>query len=146
MVLRMVLEDAKPNRAAAYVRDLTSDLKSKNLPLSSYVIWKTLTKPVAAYEVNAPHVEAAKKMAKEGWSVTAGDKVGFVITKKPGKLYQKAEPHYRASTDDIDYDYYVHNQIVPAAARILEVLGVKEDQLMAESASQIRLSGRSERG
>jgi len=146
MVLRMVLEDAKPNRAAAYVRDLTSDLKSKNLPLSSYVIWKTLTKPVAAYEVKAPHVEAAKKMAKEGWSVTAGDKVGFVITKKPGKLYQKAEPHYRASTDDIDYDYYVHNQIVPAAARILEVLGVKEDQLMAESASQIRLSGRSERG
>ncbi|TMI26623.1 DNA polymerase II [Candidatus Bathyarchaeota archaeon] len=145
-VLRMVLEDAKPARAAAYVKNLTSDVRSKNLPLSAYVIWKTLTKPVADYEVNAPHVEAAKKMAKEGWSVTAGDKVGFVITKKPGKLYQKAEPHYRVSTDDIDYDYYVHNQIVPAAARILEVLGVKEDQLMAEPASQIRLSGRSERG
>ena len=145
-VLRMVLEDAKPARAAAYVKNLTSDLRSKNLPLSAYVIWKTLTKPVADYEVNAPHVEAAKKMAKEGWSVTAGDKVGFVITKNPGKLYQKAEPYYRVSTDDIDYDYYVHNQIVPAAARILEVFGVKEDQLMAEPASQIRLSGRSERG
>jgi len=145
-VLRIVLEDAKPDSAAAYVKGLTADLKSKNLPLSSYMIWKTLTKPVAEYEVNAPHVEAAKKMAKDGWSVTAGDKVGFVVTKKPGKLYQKAEPHYRVSTDDIDYDYYVHNQIVPAAARILEVLGVKEDQLMAEPASQIRLSGRSERG
>ncbi len=145
-VLRMVLEDAKPARAAAYVKNLTSDLRSKNLPLSAYVIWKTLTKPVADYEVNAPHVEAAKKMAKEGWSVTAGDKVGFVITKNPGKLYQKAEPHYRVSTEDIDYDYYVHNQIVPAAARILEVFGVNEDQLMPESASQIRLSGRSERG
>src|SRR3989449_10877616 len=145
-VLRMVLEDAKPARAAAYVKNLTSDVRSKNLPLSAYVIWKTLTKPVADYEVNAPHVEAAKKMAKEGWSVTAGDKVGFVITKKPGKLYQKAEPHYRGSTDDIDYDYYVHHQIVPAAARNLEGLGVKEDQRMAEPASQSRLSGRSERG
>src|SRR6266571_3837276 len=145
-VLRMVLEDASATRAAGYVQHLTRNLKSKRLPLSSFILWKSLTKPVEAYEVNAPHVEVAKKMAKDGWPVTAGDKVGFVITKNPGKLYQKAEPHYRVSTDDIDYDYYVHNQIVPAAARILEVFGVKEDQLMAEPASQIRLSGRSERG
>jgi len=145
-VLRMVLEDAKPDRAATYVKGLAADLRSRMLPLSAYVIWKTLTKPVAAYEVNAPHVEAAKKMAKEGWSVTAGDKVGFVITKKTGKLYQKAEPHYRVSTDDIDYDYYVNNQIIPAAARILEVLGLTENQLIAEPGSQARLSGRSERG
>jgi len=144
-VLRMVLEDANPTRAAAYVKDLTIDLRSKNLPLSTFVIWKTLTKPVASYEVNAPHVEAAKKMAKEGWSVTAGDKVGFVITNRPGKLYQKAEPYYRVSIDEIDYDYYVRNQTVPAAARILEVLGVSENQLRAGSAAQASLSGRSER-
>jgi DNA polymerase, archaea type len=144
-VLRMVLEDASPDRAASYVRELTSDLKSKSLALSAFVIWKTLTKPIGDYEVNAPHVEVAKKMAKDGWSVTTGDKVGFVITKKPGKLYQKAEPHYRVSTDEIDYDYYVHNQVVPAAARILEVLGVGEDQLVAGPKSQVRLSGRGER-
>src|SRR5438552_163172 len=145
-VLRMVLEDAGGNRATTYVQDLTRNLKSKKLPLPSFIIWKTLTKPVEGYEVNAPHVEVAKKMAKDGWPVTAGDKVGFVITKRSGKLFQKAEPHYKVTVEDIDYDYYVHNQIVPAAARILEVLGVKEDQLMDESASQIRLSGRSERG
>ena len=145
IVLRMVLEDANPVRATSYVKELTANLKSKNMALSTYVIWKTLTKPVAGYEVNAPHVEAAKKMAKDGWSVTAGDKVGFVITKKPGKLYQKAEPHYRVSIDDIDYDYYIHNQVVPAAARILEVLGVSENQLV-DTASQVSLSGRSERG
>lgn len=144
-ILRMVLEDAKPDRATRFVWDLTSDLDSKKLPLSTFVIWKTLTKPVAEYEVNAPHVEAAKKMSKDGWAVTTGDKVGFVITKKPGKLYQKAEPQYRVSTDQIDYDYYVHNQIVPAAARILEVLGVHEDQLVAGPKSQSQLSGRSER-
>lgn len=144
-VLKMVLEDANPTRAAAYVRDLTMNLKSKNLPMSTYMIWKTLTKPVAGYEVNAPHVEAAKKMAKDGWTVTAGDKVGFVITNKPGKLYQKAEPHYKVSPDQIDYDYYIHNQIVPAAARILEVLGVDESQLTSEPAKQARLSGRAER-
>jgi DNA polymerase, archaea type len=138
-VLRMVLEDANPDRAIAYVLDLTSNLKSKNLPLADYIIWKTLTKAVGAYEVNAPHVEVAKKMAKEGWSVTAGDKVGFAITRKPGKLYQKAEPHYKVSADEIDYDYYINNQIIPAAERILQVLGVRESQLLSSQELQARL-------
>ena len=144
-VLRMVLEDANPSRATAYVQDLTSNLKSKKIPLSSFIIWKTLTKPVGAYEVNAPHVEVAKKMAKDGWPVTAGDKVGFVITKRPGKLFQKAEPHYKETVDDVDYDYYVRNQIVPAAARILAILGVSEDKLLAP-ASQVSLSVGTKRG
>ena len=144
-VLRMVLEDANPSRATAYVQDLTSNLKSKRLPLSSFIIWKTLTKPVGAYEVNAPHVEVAKKMSKDGWPVTAGDKVGFVIAKRPGKLFQKAEPHYKETVDDVDYDYYVRNQIVPAAARILEILGVAEDRLLAP-ASQASLSVGTKRG
>src|SRR3989475_10746740 len=144
-VLRMVLEDANPSRATAYVQDLTSNLKSKKLPLSSFIIWKTLTKPVGAYEVNAPHVEVAKKMAQNGWPVTAGDKVGFVITKKPGKLFQKAEPHYKETIEDVDYDYYVRNQIVPAAARILGILGVSEDKLLAP-ASQASLSVGTKRG
>jgi DNA polymerase I len=145
-VLRMVLEDASATRAAGYVQDLTRNLKSKKLPLSSFIVWKTLTKPVEAYEVNAPHVEVAKKMAKDGWPVTAGDKVGFVITKRPGKLFQKAEPHYKVTVDDVDYDYYVRNQIVPAAARILEIFGVSEDQLVAVHAAQASLSVGTKRG
>ncbi len=145
-VLRMVLEDSSPMRATTYVQDLTRDLKSKKLPLSSFIIWKTLTKPVEGYEVNAPHVEAAKKMAKDGWPITAGDKVGFIITKRPGKLFQKAEPHYKVTIEEVDYDYYIRNQIVPAAARILEILGVSEDQLVAVPAAQASLSGGSKRG
>jgi DNA polymerase I len=144
-VLRIVLEDANPSRATAYVQDLTRNLKSKKLPLSSFIVWKTLTKPVKAYEVNAPHVEAAKKMATDGWPVTAGDKVGFVITKRPGKLFQKAEPHYKVTVEDVDYVYYVRNQIVPAAARILEILGVSESQLVAVPAAQASLSAGTKR-
>jgi len=145
-ILRMVLEDADPSRAAAYVQNLTRNLKSKKLSLSSFIVWKTLTKPVEAYEVNAPHVEVAKKMAKDGWPVTAGDKVGFVITKRSGKLFQKAEPHYKVTVEDVDYDYYVRNQIVPAAARILEILAVSEEQLLAAPASQTSLSVGTKRG
>src|SRR6184192_1893362 len=145
-VLRMVLEDASAKRATSYVQDLTRNLKSKKLPLSSFIIWKTLTKSVEAYEVNAPHVEVAKKMAKDGWPVTAGDKVGFIITKRPGKLFQKAEPHYKVTIEEVDYDYYVRNQILPAAARILEILGTSEEQLLAAPALQTSLSVGTKRG
>jgi DNA polymerase I len=145
-VLRMVLEDASPSRATAYVQDLTRNIKSKKLPLSSFIVWKTLTKSVEAYEVNAPHVEVAKKMAKDGWPVIAGDKVGFIITNRPGKLFQKAEPHYKVTIEEVDHDYYVQNQIVPAVARILEILGVSEDQLLAAPASQTSLSVGTKRG
>src|SRR5437660_5366536 len=145
-ILRMALEDASAKRATSYVQDLTQNLKSKKLSLSSFIIWKTLTKPVEGYEVNAPHVEAAKKMAMDGWPVTAGDKVGFIITKGPGKLFQKAEPHYKVTIEEVDYDYYVRNQILPAAARILEILVTSEAQLPSSAASQTSLSVGTKRG
>ena len=138
-ILKLVLEDGKPSRALSYVTYLVRDLRSAKVPKSSLVIWKTLTKRPDDYEVNAPHVEVARKMAKEGWPVSVGDKVGFVITKRPGKLYQKAEPHFKVSMDDVDYDYYVRNQIVPVAARVLEIFGITEESLLEERKSQASL-------
>ena len=138
-VLKLVLQDGNPSRATSYVTRLIKDLESAKVPKSSLVIWKTLTKRPDEYEVNAPHVEVARKMAKEGWPVTVGDKVGFIITKKPGKLYQKAEPHFKVSLDEVDYEYYVHNQIVPAAARVLEVFGIAEKDLLGTGRGQVNL-------
>jgi len=138
-VLNLVLQDGNPARAKSYVTSLTKDLESAKVPKSSLVIWKTLTKRPDDYEVNAPHVEVARKMAKDGWPVSVGDKVGFIITKKSGKLYQKAEPHFKVSLDQVDYEYYVHNQIVPAAARVLEVFGIAEKDLVGTSRGQVSL-------
>ncbi len=138
-VLKLVLQDGNPARARSYVTSLIKDLESAKVPKPSLVIWKTLTKRPDEYEVNAPHVEVARKMAKEGWPVTVGDKVGFIITKKPGKLYQKAEPHFKVSLDQVDYEYYVHNQIVPAAARVLEVFGIEEQDLLGRGRGQVSL-------
>jgi DNA polymerase I len=138
-VLRLVLQDGNPVKAKSYVIGLAKDLESAKVPKFSLVIWKTLTKRPDEYEVNAPHVEVARKMAKEGWPVSVGDKVGFIITKKPGKLYQKAEPHFKVSLDQVDYEYYVHNQIVPAASRVLEVFGIAEKDLLGTSRGQISL-------
>ncbi len=138
-VLKLALEDGNPERAKSYVRNLTKNLGSAKVPKASLVIWKTLTKRPDEYEVNAPHVEVARKMGREGWPVSTGDKVGFIITKKAGKLYQKAEPHFKVSMDQVDYEYYIHNQIVPAAARVLEVFGIGEENLVGSGRGRVGL-------
>jgi len=129
-VLELVLKERSPKRAIEFVRRYIRDLREGRFELIDFIIWKTLTKPVEEYEVRAPHVEVAKKLLKEGWELTLGDKVGYVITKGPGKLFEKAKPYSMVSADELDLEYYVSNQIMPAALRVLEVFGVPEEQLL----------------
>ncbi len=136
-VLHLALEDRNPSRSIAYVSDLVRELGSARLPISSFVIWKTLTKRPAQYDVHAPHVEAAKKLVKEGWSVGSGDRIGYVIVKGSGKLYQRAEPYFKVSAHDLDYEYYVRNQVLPVAIRALSVFGVTEKDIVGEGNLQV---------
>jgi len=129
-VLELVLKERSPKGAIEFVRRYIRDLREGRFELRDFIIWKTLTKPVEQYEVRAPHVEVAKKLLKEGWELTLGDKVGYVITKGPGKLFEKAKPQSMASAEELDLEYYLSNQIIPAALRILEVFGVREEQLL----------------
>jgi DNA polymerase I len=75
-------------------------------------------------------VEAAKLLLKEGWELSMGDKVGFVITIGAGKLYEKAKPYFLTTYDQVDTEYYVTNQVMPAASRILEMFGISEEKLV----------------
>lgn len=129
-VLETILKENSPAKSTNYVRQCISNLRNKQVPYRDLVIWKTLTKPLEEYEVRAPHVEAAKLLMKAGWELTLGDKIGFVITTGPGKLYEKAKPYTMATYDDIDVDYYVSNQILPAALRILGMFQITEEDLM----------------
>jgi len=138
-VLEIVLKENSPEKSATYVRQCISDLRNKQVPYRDLIIWKTLTKSLEEYEVRAPHVEAAKLLTKAGWELTLGDKIGFVITTGPGKLYAKAKPYMMATYDDIDVDYYISNQILPAALRILGMFQITEGDLM-EKASQPSLA------
>ena len=95
------------------------------------MIWKTLSKPLDGYAVKASHVEAARMLKEKGWQLSVGDKIGYVILKGKGRLYSRVKPYVFASYDEVDLEYYVTNQIVPAAARILEFFGVKEQQLLS---------------
>ncbi|MEM2876212.1 MAG: DNA polymerase domain-containing protein [Candidatus Bathyarchaeia archaeon] len=124
-VLTAILKEKSPNKAREFVIEYISNLKERRVPLKDLVIWKSITKPIEEYKVNAPHIEAAKLLTSKGWAVYPGDKIGYVVTSGSGPIYKRAVPHNLASIDDIDVEYYISNQIVPPVERILKIFGVK---------------------
>jgi len=125
------LEKAK-REAIEYVQRFISDLREGKVPYDDLIIWKEITRPLEEYKARGAHIEAAKRMIEAGWELEPGDKVGFVILKGEGKLYQRSSPYFMASLEDVDLEYYVRNQVLPAALRILSVFGVREEDLLSE--------------
>jgi DNA polymerase I len=129
-VLEIILKEQSPQKAADFVRNVIEELRQRKVPFRDLIIWKTLTKPVEEYKIKASHVEAAKALRNKGWKMTVGDKVGYVILAGEGRLYDRVKPYVFAVYDEVDIDYYVSKQVVPAAARVLEFFGVTEEELL----------------
>ena len=129
-VLEIILKEHSPKKAVDFVQQFIYELQQKRVPYRDLVIWKTLSKPAEEYEVRASHVEAAKMLRAKGWELAVGDKIGYVVVGGKGRLYERVKPYTLASYDDVDMEYYVSKQVVPAAARILESFGVTEEQLL----------------
>lgn len=130
-VLEIILKEQSQKKALEYVRQVIRELRQEHVPYSDLIIWKTLTKKAEEYEVNASHVEAAKMLKAKGWEMSVGDKIGYVIVTGTGRLYERVKPYVLATYDNVDLEYYVTKQIIPAAARILESFGITEEQLLA---------------
>ena len=129
-VIELVLRDGSPTNAKEYAMNAIEELRRGKVPVRDLIIWKSLTKPIEEYEVNAPHVEAARKYLRLGRELVPGDKIGYVVTKKGMKLYEKAQPYFEVTPDQVDTEYYVSKQVVPAVARILEVFSIGQDELL----------------
>jgi DNA polymerase I len=132
-VLEIILKEQSPDKAADFVRNVIAELRQRKVPFRDLIIWKTLTKPVEEYKIKASHVEAAKALRNKGWKITVGDKVGYVILAGKGRLYDRVKPYVFAAYDEVDTEYYVTKQVVPAAARVLESFGVTEEELLKKT-------------
>jgi len=135
-VLELILKEKSVEKAVRFVSSLIRDLRERKVPYRDLIIWKTLTRPVEKYKVNAPHVEAARILKKMGWDLTVGDQVGYVITQGSGRLYERVKPYALASYQEVDTEYYVKKQVAPAALRILSMFGVKEEDLLSAQTSR----------
>ncbi len=128
-VAEIILKTGDVNRAVEYVRNVIRDLKSGRIDIRKLVIWKTLTKRPEEYVVEQPHVAAAKIMQRMGIRVSVGSKIGYVIVKGSGPLAKKAKPYFMVKPEEVDVDYYIDKQVVPAALRVLSYFGVTEKRL-----------------
>lgn len=128
-VLGIVLREGDVQKAVKAVKKRISELRERKIPYKDLIIWKTLTKPIEKYKVKASHVEVALMLKEAGWTLSVGDKIGYVITLKGDKLYEKAKPYNFATYSEIDLDYYIESQIKPAALRILKQFNICREEL-----------------
>ena len=135
-IVEIILKEGNTSKAIEYVRKVISDLTNNKIPLNKLIIWKTLSKKLEEYSVDAPHVTAARRMKEAGFEVSKGDKIGYVIVKGSGKVSSRAYPYFMVSVDEIDHNYYIDHQIIPAALRILGYFGITEKQLKAGARGQ----------
>ena len=135
-VLEIILKEQSPKNAIVYVQGVIAELKQRKVPFLDLVIWKTLTKSPEQYAIRAPHVEAAKMLKEKGWRLTAGDKIGFVVLSGKGRFYGRVKPFQFAQINEVDVNYYITNQIVPAAARILGFFNVTEKELITKETKE----------
>ncbi len=129
-VLEFVLKKEDIKGAKNYVQKVIKNLVDRKITLRDLTIYEDLTKPIEEYKLISPHVMAAKKMKEKGIEVEPGQTIMFVITKKGKTISEKAEPVEFAKIQDIDVNYYIHHQIIPATLRVLKVLGIDEKDLL----------------
>lgn len=132
-VLNLILEKKDVKAAVKYTQDVIRKLKERKIPLKDLTLYEQLTKPLSEYKAIGPHTAAARKIKERGGAIGEGMVIMFVITRGKGSISERAEPIEDVSIKDIDIDYYITHQIVPAALRVLTVLGVTEEQLLGES-------------
>ncbi len=130
-ILKMVLTERNAENAVKYLKDVISQVKSGKAKKEDLIIYTQLTMPLSAYKQIAPHVRVAQKLKERGRPVGEGMIIEYIITKGKGSIAERAEPADAAK--DYDPEYYINNQILPAAMRVLQAFNLKEDLVRQES-------------
>ena len=129
-IIEKILVSGNINEAVKLVRSTIMKLRRGEYNIEDLVIWKSLEKDIDEYEVSTPHVIAAKKAIQAGYPITKGSRIGYVVVKGSGRVSDRVEPYFLVKEKNrVDIEYYVNNQIIPSALRILQPFGVKENML-----------------
>ena len=138
-VLKAILRDGSPEKAAEIIRKTTRDVLEGRVSLDDLVIYTQLKMPIESYKAIGPHVVAAKRLRELGYEVEPGMMIAYIEVKGPGSISDRAVPVEDFKGKEYDPDYYVEHQVLPAVMRIMEVLGYKEEDLRFEREKQVGL-------
>ncbi len=133
-VLLAILKDRDKDKAIKIVRDVIDKINKGKVKIKDLVMYTQITRPLDKYEQIGPHVAAAKKYVAHGHAIKEGSVIEYVISKGAGSISSRAEPFKYA--ENYDPEYYVNNQILPAAMRILHGLGFTEGDVLEEPPGQ----------
>ena len=136
-VLLAVLRDNSPELALNIAKKAIHEIKKGDISKDKLVIHTQLTRPIKDYEQMGPHVIAAKKALARGRPVAEGSIIAYIITKGTGTISERAEPAEDA--ENYDPEYYINNQVIPAAMRVLAGLGYTEQDITGEPEEQYSL-------
>ncbi|VVB59303.1 DNA polymerase [uncultured archaeon] len=136
-VLELVL-NKRQKEAVELVKKIVIEIKTEKVDMKELRIYTQLTRQLKNYVQIGPHVAAVKKAVARGKEILPGETIEYVITKGTGSISDRAELIEYAK--NYDPEYYINNQIVPAALRVLHIFGVTEDDLLGK-AKQKGLSG-----
>ena len=127
-ILKLILSE-KNKAAVKYAKDTIKNIEKKKFNLKDMVISVQLTRPISKYKAIGPHVATAKKMKELGYEIREGMFIRYIITNKKGSISQRAEPASEVKKSEVDTEYYINNQVIPAAIRVLSILNVTEKDL-----------------
>ena len=122
-VLTIILKEQNPTKAFTYIQDLIAKVQHAEIPVEKFVIRTRLSRELDHYEAIGPHVYIARRMREAGKSVGRGSVISYVIRKGSGIIRERAALVDTVSQNDIDSEYYINNQLLPAVEKIFEVLG-----------------------
>lgn len=133
-VLHSILKENNPKKAVRIVKKIIKDLQEEKIGKNDVTLSVQLTKPLPLYEQIGPHVAVAKKILARGGAVKAGTTIRYIVTKGSGSISERCEPAEEAK--NYDPEYYIKNQVLPAALRILSGIGYTEQDFLTEKKSQ----------
>lgn len=137
-VLRAILEEGSPQKAAKIIKEVIEEIKEGKIPLEDLVINTQLTKNPEEYVQMAPHVLAAKKAIANGRNVSRGAIIRYVVISGKEPISKRAIPLEDVNVSNYDPNYYIENQVLPAVSRIIMAIGYsKEDILHKEKQSSL---------
>jgi DNA polymerase I len=131
-VLEFILKGDE-KRAIEYVKEVIKKIKNGEIEKEKLIISRQLTKNIESYEQIGPHVKVARELKSKGIETGKGTLIHYIITKSGKSISEKARWYEDAK--DYDSSYYINHQVIPAALRILSVLGYTEKDLIEEQRS-----------
>ncbi|MEN2985394.1 MAG: DNA-directed DNA polymerase [Thermodesulfovibrionaceae bacterium] len=126
-ILKICLVEENLEKAFKYLDERVKALKDGQYDIKELIVYEQLSKPVSEYKLISPHVMAAKRLLQKGIPVGEGSVIGYIIQRGSGSISERAYPIELADPSKIDINYYIENQIVPAAMRILKAFNLKRN-------------------